>query len=117
MVRQHGAMVGRQREVCRTVNDVVILAIYYRTSDAPRTSVARLTAARICCNDDACPGRKQRNATDRNDVVYTEDEIDDNDALVVRAKSDGDQQSVNLYLIRDGSVLRPIRRLRQVDRR
>ena len=25
-----------------------------------------------------------------NDVVYTEDEIDDNDALVVRAKSDGD---------------------------
>ena len=31
-------------------------------------------------------------------MVYTEDEIDDNDALVVRAKSDGDEQSVNLYL-------------------
>ena len=33
---------------------------------------------------------------------YTEDEIDDNDALVVRAKSDGDQQSVNLYLSETG---------------
>ena len=35
-------------------------------------------------------------------VVYTEDEIDDNDALVVRAKSDGDEQSVNLYLSETG---------------
>ena len=35
-------------------------------------------------------------------VVYTDDEIDDNDALVVRAKSDGDEQSVNLYLSETG---------------
>ena len=30
--------------------------------------------------------------------VFTEDEVEDNDALIVRAKSDGDEQSVNLYL-------------------
>ena len=46
-------------------------------------------------DDDSCPGTNRDSV---NDVVYTEDEIDDNDALVVRAKSDGDQQSVNLYL-------------------
>ena len=40
--------------------------------------------------------------SDPDDVVYTEDEIDDNDALVVRAKSDGDEQSVNLYLSETG---------------
>ena len=42
----------------------------------------------------------KRQRTDN--VVYTEDEIDDNDALVVRAKSDGDQQSVDLYLTETG---------------
>ena len=36
------------------------------------------------------------------DVVFTEDEIEDNDALVVRAKSDGDMQSVNLFLVETG---------------
>ena len=40
--------------------------------------------------------------TDAMDVVFTEDEIDDNDALVVRAKSDGDKQSVNLFLEETG---------------
>ena len=42
----------------------------------------------------------QRNG--ENDVVYTDDEQDDNDPLVVRAKSDGDEQSVNLYLSETG---------------
>ena len=36
------------------------------------------------------------------DVVFTEDEIDDNDALTVLAKADGDQQSVDLYLTETG---------------
>ena len=43
-------------------------------------------------------------------VVFTEDEIEDNDALTVLAKADGDQQSVDLYLTESGSVLRPVRR-------
>ena len=36
------------------------------------------------------------------DVVFTEDEIEDNDALTVLAKADGDQQSVDLYLTETG---------------
>ena len=36
------------------------------------------------------------------DVVFTEDEIDDNDALTVLAKADGDQQSVDLWLTETG---------------
>ena len=48
---------------------------------------------------------------DPDDVVYTEDEIDDNDALVVRAKSDGDQQSVNLHLEETDLFDRTLRRL------
>ena len=40
--------------------------------------------------------------SDPTDVVFTEDEIEDNDALTVRAKSDGDMQSVDLYLQETG---------------
>ena len=36
------------------------------------------------------------------DVVFTEDEIEDNDALTVLAKADGDQQSVDLWLTETG---------------
>ena len=46
-------------------------------------------------------GSRHRDDT-RNDVVFTEDEIEDNDALTVLAKADGDQQSVDLYLEETG---------------
>ena len=80
--------------------DVVILAIYYRTSDVENMDGGEAYCGADLVND-ACPDAATKRNSE-NDVVYTEDEIDDNDALVVRAKSDGDQQSVDLYLIETG---------------
>ncbi len=77
--------------------DLVILAIYYQTSEAENLIGGQAYCEDDLLDDDSCPaGTTVNNMTD--DVVYTDDEIDDNDALVVRAKSDGDEQSVNLYL-------------------
>ena len=45
---------------------------------------------------------KAETANDGKNVVFTDDEIEDNAALVVRAKSDGDMQSVDLYLTETG---------------
>ena len=70
------------------------------------------------CSDDSSPsdddsvwscatGTTVNESDSTDDVVYTDDEIDDNDALVVRAKSDGDEQSVNLYLS-ETDRLRPV---------
>ena len=90
--------------------DVLILAIYYRTSDTEDLIGGQ--TYRTCSdntspseNDDvwSCAGTATLSTNDNNDnVVYTEDEIDKNAALVVRAKSDGDQQSVNLFLVETG---------------
>ena len=91
-------------------DDVVILAIYYRTSDVE--NMVGGETYRTCSDDSSpsedddvwsCSGTATLSTNDNVDnVVYTEDEIDDNDALVVRAKSDGDQQSVNLYMRETG---------------
>ena len=98
-------------------DQIVILAIYYETSEKEENLVGGQpyyrcpTTAHSLNEDDGVwtcddPATTHENAiVDRpktNDVVYTEDEIDDNDALVVRAKSDGDEQSVNLYLSETG---------------
>ena len=90
--------------------DIVILGIYYRTSDTE--DMVGGETYRTCSDDSSpsedddvwsCAGTATLSTNDGKDsVVYTEDEIDDNDALVVRAKSDGDQQSVNLYMRETG---------------
>ena len=76
-----------------------ILAVYYETSE-----VEILDGGLEYCGDydvvnDACDGDVNDGL---NDPVFTEDEVEDNDALVVRAKSDGDEQSVDLYLQETG---------------
>ncbi len=98
---------------------IVILAIYYRTSDEEHLvggesyyycDSGTPTKERDddgkdvwkCGNDDAKERNVAENATDATaDVDYTDDEIDDNDALVVRAVADGslEERSVNLYLM------------------
>ena len=79
--------------------NLVILAVYYESSEAEN-----LIGGQVFCDgydnvEDSCVG-------DVNDgdefPVFTEDEVEDNDALIVRAKSDGDEQSVNLYLTETG---------------
>ena len=98
--------------------DVFILAIYYRTSTHEKlvggeayyhcateghTPVDRSgDIGWVCDNPNSdTDGQVSALSTPEN-VVFTEDEIDDNDALVVRAKSDGDMQSVNLHLEETG---------------
>ena len=85
---------------------LVILAIYYQTSNTENLVGGQ--AYRECSDDSApseddgawsCAGTATLSENNLDtDIVYTEDEIDDNVALEVRAKSDGDEQSVNLYL-------------------
>ena len=78
-------------------SDLVILAIYYETSDREI-----LEGDLAYCDDydnvaDSC--KENANVNDgANDPVFTSDEIEDNTKLTVLAKSDGDEQSVNLYL-------------------
>ena len=97
------------------VNKIVITAIYYETSDKENlvgghgyyycrdlTHTLNEDDDVWTCDNPTTDMVEVADALTQNepvDVVYTEDEIDDNDALVVRAKSDGDEQSVNLYLV------------------
>ena len=77
--------------------DFLILAVYYETSD-----IETLEGDLAYCDDydnvaDSC--KENANVNDgANDPVFTSDEIEDNTKLTVLAKSDGDEQSVNLYL-------------------
>ena len=83
--------------------DLVILAIYYQTSDQEDLIGGEAYCPMDLADDDSCPVT-QRDA--ETNVVYTEDEIDDNDALVVLAEADGqgvgEEDSVNLYLRETG---------------
>ena len=83
---------------------VVILAIYYQTSNTENlVGGAKYCDVALNANDE-CP-TPATNANDGEfDVVFTEDEMQDNDALLVRASSDGnfDNQSVNLHLTETG---------------
>ena len=88
-------------------SDIVIQAIYYRTSDmedlvggqtyrycSDGTSPSEGDSGWTCGTNGAAA---MMNASGM-DVVFTDDEMEDNDALLVRASSDGDQESVNLFL-------------------
>ena len=77
--------------------DLIILAIYYQTSEMENLIGGETYCYTMLNNDDECTDASDKHNAETN-VVYTEDEIDDNHPLVVRAKSDGDQQSVNLHL-------------------
>ena len=108
----------RKRPETTNANKVIITAIYYETSSVENLvggqPYYRCPTATHTLNEDdgdwtcdnpttdAVEVRPASTQNDPDDVVYTEDEIDDNDALVVRAKSDGDEQSVNLYLSETG---------------
>ncbi len=109
--------------------DLVILAIYYRTSDAEHivggqsyyycsdgtTPTEQRVAGGedkwVCGDTGTSPDALERNSTANDEtanpavvanVDYTSDEIEDNDALVVMAEGDGDKDSVNLYLQETG---------------
>ena len=91
-------------------HDIVILAIYYRTSN-----VEDLVGGAKYCNvdldaNDACPddtnsanGNGNLN-DDESDAQFTDDEKSGNDALLVRATADGslEERSVNLHLKETG---------------
>ena len=83
--------------------DLVILAIYYQTSEKEHLIGGEAYCDEDLGDNDVCDGT-QRNA--ETNVVYTDDEIEDNDALVVLAEADGqgvgEEDSVNLYLRETG---------------
>ena len=76
-------------------DQLVILAVYYQTSD-----VENLIGGQMYCDefetDGTCAAANKNDGEDN--VVFTDDEMEDNDALVVKASADGDKESVNLYL-------------------
>ena len=94
--------------------DLIILAVYYETSEVE--DLVGGQAYRHCgegnedhvidtdgwtCDDPDTTAKETVAATPRtedDDVKFTDDEEEDNDALVVRASSDGDDRSVNLHL-------------------
>ena len=94
--------------------NILILAIYYRTSvvenlvggnayhycdDPAHTVVDRGGDVGWKCDDPASmTDAEVMMNNDEDDVVYTSNEMDDNTALIVRATSDGDDRSTNLYL-------------------
>ena len=84
-----------------TGSEFLILAVYYETSD-----VEILDGGLAYCDpddydvvDDECNGTQNDGVTN---PVFTSDEIEDNTELTVLAKSDGDEQSVDLYLEETG---------------
>ena len=89
-----------------TGKDVIILAIYYRTSDQEnlvggtmRCDVKLVNGA--CPDNDTITANGNGNLNESvTDVVYTKDEIDDNDPLLVSARADGDleERHVDLFL-------------------
>ncbi len=102
-------------------NDIVILAIYYRTSseenlvgghtyqdcltEEDHTVYQDDNDAWVCDDPETANVTEATAASPRNtetDVVYTSKEKEDNEALLVRASSDGDDREVNLYLEETG---------------
>ena len=91
-------------------NDIIILAIYYQTSD--REDLVGDEQYRHCGDGDSDPQENNNNWTcasgtlDMNhattNVVYTDKEIEDNTELLVRASSDGDDRWANLHLKETG---------------
>ena len=91
---------------------IVILALYYRTSDVEDlvggnayrhcTGFSGTVAPQPTESDDewSCSSGNVTERDGEQDVNYTTDEVDDNDALVVRATADGslEERSVNLHL-------------------
>ena len=89
-------------------HNIIILAIYYRTSNVE--DLVGGETYRECSGDGApsesndvwsCPtGQNLSENGGEFDAVFTSDEKEDNDALVVRATADGslEERSVNLYL-------------------
>ena len=95
--------------------DIVIQAIYYRTSDSE--DLVGGQTYRECSGDSApseendvwsCPTGETLSVNDgednETDVVFTKDEKDDNSALLVNARADGDLENrhVNLNLKETG---------------
>jgi hypothetical protein len=106
-----------------TDHDIIILAIYYQTSD--EESLVGGHKYYHCpsgytlyqddqddkevwrCDDDNVPSTEDTKASSRSsmdDVVYTKDEMEDNEELLVRASADGDleERHVNLHLKETG---------------
>ncbi len=89
---------------------VHIYAIYYETSD--RETMVGGQAHYYCSNGDdpdyernggwRCGSSPARERDGVGDVEFTRSEIDGNDELLLRARSDGDHDSVNLYLTETG---------------
>ncbi len=90
--------------------EIIILAVYYQTSTdenlvggevysgcSGSTSPSKSDNGWSCAN----PATTSTN-NEADDVNYTSDEIDDNDALLARVKSDGDATSQNLWLKETG---------------
>ena len=89
---------------------VHIYAIYYETSDIETMVGGR---SYYYCSDGDDPDEERNSgwfcgsstALERDqpeDIEFTRDEIEDNDGLLIRARSDGDQDAVNLYLTETG---------------
>ena len=90
--------------------NVLIYAIYYETSG--RESMLGDESYYHCTNGDdpkrerndvwRCGSSEADERDSQSDVQYTSNEIDDNDQLLLRARSDGDEDSVNLYVTETG---------------
>ena len=81
--------------------NLVILAVYYESSEAENLIGGQEYCDGFDVVTDVCPDAATVNDGDDN-PVFTSDEVEDNTALMVRAKSDGDEQFVNLYLTETG---------------
>ncbi len=91
--------------------DVLIYAMYYETSSREEMAGG---ASYYYCGGSANEPDRERNdvwrcggspANERDsvgDVVYTRDEVNRNDELLLRVRSDGDEPDVNLYLSETG---------------
>ncbi len=91
--------------------DILIYAMYYETSGIEAMKGG--TSYYYCDNSSDEPDRERNDvwrcgsntASERDgtgDVVYTDDEVNGNDELMLQVSSDGDQDSVDLYLSETG---------------
>ena len=91
--------------------DVLVYAMYYETSGVE--AMAGGLSYYHCGSSTTVPTRERGDvwrcgsstASERDgdgDVVYRDDEVDDNDELLLRVESDGVEQYVNLYLHETG---------------
>ncbi len=82
--------------------DIIIYAIYYETSDQEDLVGGLAYCDERLESDGTCPN-PNANLNDHSGIVaFTEDEVEENDALLAQVTSDGNVQSSNLHLTETG---------------